>query len=285
MKNTKHFKEINHFLPEARYRPTYLLKDPSKSISEIVHVKPLEFFSSEDILTVEGVNFRGIIPKDELSIYPMTYFEGNSTPKLLWNAFHTHIALTAEITSYDESNGLAILSRKKSMERALSSGIFAVENKMKAKIIYSYKNKTFVDLGAGVTGIVPTKEFSMGFISDIEEFLKGKDYIPVKIIGNKGNWIMASHKDFFEPKKIIEGDIVQGKILDYIPDGTGVFVEISPTQIGILDTEYLTVVKSEYLDVFDNTIVKGKIYSFRVHRIRSPKNTGSNRLRYCLRLV
>lgn len=277
-----------HFLPEARYEKTELKnwqKDPKKFIGQIVHVMPIEFISAQGILNVEGRNFEGVMRLEDMTIYPLTFFEGTKTPKFLQKIFALNHCMTAEIIGYEEDEERFILSRKEVMKEAIESGMFAVGNTFEAFKINVAKSTTFVDLGAGIIAIIPVLELSTSHIADVNGFWDGIEYIPVKIIENINNRIVCSYKRTFKEKELTVGDIILGKITNDIPDGSGVFVEISPLQVGILDLEGFVVVEpGEYTR--GPHIIRGKKYKFRVHRIREQKEGDNrNKKRYHLRMI
>ena len=100
--------EENSFLPECRYQPTHLpsWKDcPNDYLGKIVHVLPTEFLKRTKKLFVCGNNFNGIIEEEELSIYPITYFDQTNMPRFLPKLFDH--CITAMITGF--SKGIFVL--------------------------------------------------------------------------------------------------------------------------------------------------------------------------------
>ncbi|MBO4816469.1 MAG: S1 RNA-binding domain-containing protein [Clostridia bacterium] len=272
------------FFPEARYDLTQLINwqaNPYLFITKIVHVKVDSYSSHEGTLYVYGKNFEGIIDISELSIYEIDYFPDNIyTPKFVLNCFANDTCITAMIIGY--ANGHFILSRKKSMRKALSYLKIG-------QIISAYKTGTtktmvFLDIGAGINAIIPSHEISSCRV-DASKYFKTFQYIPVKLIDESEheNKFIMSYKQCFSPKHIEKNDIVYGKTICYTNDYSGVFVELSPNQAGIVDTDGLLVVESRAYSYLKPNIVIGQTYPFWVKRIKQSKTTGE--AQYALRFI
>ena len=277
--------EEQFFLPESRYQPTRLdnwEQDPQAHIGTIVHVMPNEYLSSTQTLTVSGKNFMGVIDNSELSIYPITYFEKDLIPKMLPKMFGR--CITAKIIGF--SNSRFILSRKSSMQDALA--YLKIGNTVEARIISCLDKKAFVDIGAGINAILPIKEVATIYLESLIPIFENVDYITAKIIAESSkhpNKFVVSSKQLIPQKEIERGDIVLGKAVNMLPDMTGVFVELSPTQTGIVDTDNLIVVgKDNAEEYFNADIVLGRTYSFLVTKVRPDKHFETVK-HYSLRLL
>ena len=183
--------------------------------------------------------------------------------------------VTAKIIGF--SDGTFLLSRKAAMQEALATlsiGKIVVAQ----KISYINNKTTFVDIGAGISAIIPLTEVSSSQIEDVTSVFDNMDYIPVKIIAKSPNYenrFIVSYKQTVPPKPIEVGDIVQGKVMSLLHDKTGVFVELSPTQAGIADLEGRIVVNQcEDSEISSSTpyIVLGRSYSFFVKKIKDTEN-------------
>ena len=275
--------EEQFFLPESRYQQTYLNHwedNPNHYIGEIVHVLPIEFIQQENVLRVRGKNFDGIIKVQELSIYPIICFEESHIPKFIPHLFGH--CITAAITDF--YNGQFIMSRKITMQKALEH--IEIGNILEAKKIAIQSNTTFLDIGAGINAIIPIHEVSASFIRNVNLTFMDMEYIPVKIICESPNYkhkFVASFKQAYVSRPISKGDIVIGKAINLLKDNSGVFVEISPNQVGIADTDYLIVSGSSELDeCLHPDIILGNSYSFLVQKFRGYDN---GVFRYSLRLL
>ena len=281
----------NFIYPENTYKKTILTLnsiDPSDLIGKIVHIQPTSF--KNGVLYVKGVNFEGIIETDNLSIYPLTYFETENTeiPKEIFNAMCKDYTLTAKIIGYNSFDNIFILSRKETMLAALDYFKKNVNNNLiinKAFIIGITDEFAIVDIGAGITALLHRTEASNCSIPSLKKHFASKTFVKVllksesKEVPNKFD---VSYKRIAPKINLFVGDIVEGTAVQLIPDGTGIYVEITPTQTGICDLSPKTFV-SETNKRAD--IVLGRKYFFIVSRIRPPKEGSLRGTSYCLRLL
>ena len=276
------------FLPESRYMESQLEENwkanPKVHIGKTVHVKPVEYISSTKTLIVRGMNFTGQISYSELSLYQFTCFENTLIPKFLPKVFKH--CITCKIVDFSDLDKKFILSRKESMEEAVQN--VKLGEIIDAALINCTKKSAFIDIGAGIEAIIPVQEVSNCRIHNVQDILSDIDYIPVKILEKSKNFenkFVCSYKQAVPPKQILAGDIVFGRVGDFVSDGTGVYVELTPNQTGILDTIGLMVIYS-YEQNFYSTpdIVIGNTYSFRVHKVKESKKY-PGRYDYCLRIM
>ena len=254
------------FMPESRYKLTKI-EDPQAipPIGEIVHVRSQTLIPSG--LLVHGENFEAIIPLDELTIYSD---EKEKIGKVLLKRTSP---ITAKVTKITLS-GMIVLSRRAAMEEALET--IELGSIVSAKILGLYEGTHFLDLGGGISAILPIKEVSNSRIKreDIKERFLGIDSINVKILEESDklkNKFIVSYKQASVPLSLEVGDVVRGRCANYLPDASGMFVELSPLQSGIVDlgTE------------LRQLLLLGYTYSFRVTRVRPKKGV----LCYSLELV
>ena len=248
------------FLPESRYgKSTLDLSKPQENIGKIVHVQP-KTYVSEKGLNVIGKNFNGFILNDLLTIYE------NDTQKFINSIKHSRACITAKVIGYHEKSKVFILSRKDSMEDAVKE--IYIGKILTAKIKGIYGTTYYLDIGAGITAILPVRELSITFIPEedvLERFNKNRN-IKVMVTGESNLYkykYVSSYKKAFEPLPIEPGDVIYGKVTSILPDCTGAVVEISPVQAGIVD------LNSESF----NLVKPGNTYEFYVLRVR-PKDNG-----------
>lgn len=225
------------FLPEARCKLTNLdvSVDPSCHIGKVVNVLVNYYdYSKQEMHVLFGNSFCGIIPLNELSIYESK----KPLNKFLSPFFKNSRILTAKIIYFDSETNCFLLSRKESMKDALS--YFSVFEGTD-KIFFAYKtgfsdSNVFVDIGAGIHGVVSYKEVSDSFVS--QNYFEGIDYIPVNILFQNvyGKFIL-SHKSAVPCQQFNVGDLVTGRIIHSVATGDGLFVELNPNQSGILDID------------------------------------------------
>lgn len=230
-----------NFLPEARCKITIFdyWTDPESHIGEIVHVLPQNYnYENQELNVFIGNSFPGIIPLSELSIYD--FEEEKICYKLISPLFTSHNPITAKIIDFDNYHNCFILSRKENMKNALE---YFLSIKGSSEIIYAYKTSTskssiFVDIGAGICGLIPCSEISDSYI-DSSKYFNGIDYIPVHLLlENVYGKFVLSYKSTVSYQDFNVGDIVLGKVTQSVPTGDGIFIELNPNQTGILDADY-----------------------------------------------
>lgn len=226
------------FLPEARCQLTDLDTSisPELHIGKVVNVIAHYFdFTKQEMHVLFGNSFYGIIPLNELSIYEFK----EPLYKSLRYLFKGSRILTAKIISFDSKSNCFLLSRKENMKNALS---YFSSFEGSDKIFFAYKTgfldtSVFVDIGAGISGIIPYKEASNCFVN--QKYFEGVNYIPVHILSrNIQGKFLLSHKSTFPCQKFNVGDIVAGKVISPVLTGDGLFIELNPNQSGILDADY-----------------------------------------------
>ena len=264
------------FLPESRYSrktrlPPNWEKDPQQFVNEIVHVKPINFIPGIGLFA-KGENFEGLISLKELTIYS-DIVPSHLAGILIRNNF----LVTAKIINY--SAGIFMLSRKETMLDALPE-VFDAMNSGKtilAKISNINGITTFLDIGAGICAILPIYEVSSAKLGEelLPQYFEGIDSIPVKILAQSKrveSKFIVSYKKTFSPVPLSIGDIVKGRIIRTLSDGSGKVVEISPVQAGVVDLGLQSWI----------TLNIGQIYTFRVTRVRQKKN---GTIHYSLELI
>ena len=257
--------ESEMFLPEARYQKTYLddwVINPKNQIGKIVHVRPIEYSHHSKFLFVNGENFHGIIKLEDLTIYPLSFFEDRNIPRFLPSLFNH--CITAKIIDY--VGGDFILSRKESMKEALQ---YLKYGRIINAYITAFSNlNMFLDIGAGIEALCPLDELAVC----PTYFKYSKDeYLNVKVLEESSSYknkFIVSYKQLFSPKQIEKGDIVQGIASNWAKNKTGFYVSLSPHQAGIANASGLVIVEpSELNEVFNPDIVFGNTYSFYVRDI------------------
>lgn len=228
-----------NFLPEARNPLTVLdpFVNPKSYIGKVVSCSPTRYdYSTNEMEVFIGNSFYGIIPLSELSIYSLE----NVNCKTLAQFFTFPRLLTAEITGYFGDTNRFLLSRKKNMENAL---LYFSSLEGSSETIYAHKtgatgSNVFVDIGAGIYGMLPYKEVSSSYVNSLNYF-DGVDYIPIHILfQNVYGKFIVSHKSAVRYEDFKVGDIVSGRIIGPVKNFDGIFAELNPNQSGILDADF-----------------------------------------------
>lgn len=227
------------FLPEARCQLTFLdpSVDPRSYIGKVVNVFPKSYdYSKQEMNVFIGDSLSGIIPLEELTIYDL----GEVCYQSLSPFFSPNHLLSAEIIDFDSTNKNFILSRKKNMENAL---IYFSSSDACSQTLYAYKtgatnSSVFVDIGAGIVGLIPYKEISFSHVNALTYF-KGIDYIPIRILlQNIYGKFIVSYKATVPYKDLTAGDIVLGRVAKATSNNDGIFIEINSNQSGIVNADY-----------------------------------------------
>lgn len=229
----------NKFLPEARHQLTFLdpLFDPNSYVGKVVHCLTVAYdYLKAEIKVFIGGSFYGIIPLSELSIYDVE----KVNHKFINKFFTNHKLLTAEIIGFDDSTKKFLLSRKKNMENAL---MYFSTFEGSSKTIFAYKTGAtatcaFLDIGAGICGAIPYSEVSLSYANP-SIYFDGTDYIPIHILfQNVPGKFIVSYKSTVDYQDFKVGDVVYGKVVRMLEDFSGLFIELTPNQSGILNTDY-----------------------------------------------
>lgn len=228
-----------NFLPEARNPLTVLdpFVNPKSYIGKVVSCSPTRYdYSTNEMEVFIGNSFYGIIPLSELSIYSLE----NVNCKTLAQFFTFPRLLTAEITGYFGDTNRFLLSRKKNMENAL---LYFSSLEGSSETIYAHKtgatgSNVFVDIGAGIYGMLPYKEVSSSYVNSLNYF-DGVDYIPIHILfQNVYGKFIVSYRSTIPYQNFEVGDIVSGRVVGPVKDLSGLFIELNPNQAGILNADF-----------------------------------------------
>ena len=230
---------VQSFLPEARHKLTTLdpSLDPRCYIGEVVSCSPRRYdYSKNELEVFIGNSFFGIIPLSELSIYDLK----DINRKTLFPFLKEQCLITAKIIGYSSDTNLFTLSRKSNMKDALSyfSALEGCEETIFARKTGSSGAGVFVDIGAGIYGLIPFHEISSSYIN-VKNCFKDLDYIPVHILyQNLPGKFIVSYKSTVSYQDFKVGDIVSGRVAAMVKDSSGIFIELNSNQSGILNADF-----------------------------------------------
>jgi ribosomal protein S1 len=236
------------FVPEAECKQVSISsrEDLFNLIGEQISVVPIIWDSSNEILYVELSGFNFQIPKNEISIYHLASYCQSRTPKEVLSIFSKK-QLSVKVMLSNE--GEIYLSRRENMKDALDYFNSICGEIIPAKFISSLKYLSIFELGAGIVGAVPIQELSNSFVDKCEDYFPNyteSKYFDLKILekGEDNKFLLSYKKSLIAPI-YFPGDVVLGRVASYIPDKTGVFVELHPLVSGILNTDNVTVFNSQ----------------------------------------
>ena len=209
-----------------------------------------------------GKNIVGIIPQNEVDFIDSDEY-GFTRPSICKNKLNSYVQFKIK-EIYDENR--VILSRKSANEEAIN---WIKENLSEGMIIKGIiknirKYGVFIEIGAGVVGLLHIEDISVSRIKTPEErfFVGQKVNVMVKSIDKVNNRIVLSYKELFgsweeNVEKISEKTIVKGIIKEADKHKNGLFVELKPNLVGL--AEY----KDGYhygqiVDVYVKKIIKDK---------------------------
>ncbi len=209
-----------------------------------------------------GKNIVGIIPQNEVDFIDSDEY-GFTRPSICKNKLNSYVQFKIK-EIYDENR--VILSRKSANEEAIN---WIKENLSEGMIIKGIiknirKYGVFIEIGAGVVGLLHIEDISVSRIKTPEErfFVGQKVNVMVKSIDKVNNRIVLSYKELFgsweeNVEKISEKTIVKGIIKEADKHKNGLFIELNPNLVGL--AEY----KEGYhygqtVDVYIKKIIKNK---------------------------
>lgn len=187
-----------------------------------------------------GDNIRGIIPRNEMEAINIDEF-GFCKTQICKNKINKFVQFKVKEIYNNES---VILSRKLAQEEALEW----MKKELKPGMIIDgivkniRKFGAFVEIGAGVVGLLHIEDMSISRIRTPEErfYIGQKVKVMVKSIDEENNRIVLSYKEllgdweeniqYFKEKMIVKGTV---KETDKYKNG--IFVELKPNLVGLAE--------------------------------------------------
>ena len=188
-----------------------------------------------------GENLRGIIPRNEVDYLTCDEY-GFTRPSICLNKLNTYVQFKVK-EIYPDSNQI-ILSRKKANEEAIN---WMNDNLHPGQIVRGIVKNirnygVFVEIGAGVTGLLHIEDISVSRIKSPEErFYNGqKINVMIKSINKKENQIALSYKELYGTweeniKDISENMILNGIVKEADKYKNGLFIELKPNLVGMAE--------------------------------------------------
>ena len=207
-------------------------------------------------------NIIGVIPRNEVDFLEVDEM-GFVRPSICKNKINTFVQF--KIKEIYNDNKL-LLSRKNANKEALE---WMTENLEEGQIVPGIvknirKYGAFIEIGAGVVGLLHIEDISISRIKSPEErfFIGQKINVMIKSIDRKENKIVLTYKELCGTweeniKEFSEGMKVQGIIRETDKYKNGIFIELKPNLVGM--AEFKTGYRyGQTVDVYIKRIIDDK---------------------------
>ncbi|MBR2289880.1 MAG: 30S ribosomal protein S1 [Clostridia bacterium] len=181
----------------------------------------------------------GIIPRNEVDYLTCDEY-GFTKPSICLNKVGSYVQFKVK----EVYSNQVILSRKKANEEALN---WMNENLKEGQIVKGIvknirKYGVFVEIGAGVTGLLHIEDISVSRIKSPEErFQSGQKIdVMIKSIDKEKRQIVLSYKELYGTWEENVQDIAEKMVLDGIVKEAdkyknGLFIELKPNLVGMAE--------------------------------------------------
>lgn len=239
--------------PESFYRI-----DDNMSIEKVFKAKETGSFLVSTVLSWNpyykaleaalGNGFIGIIPFEEITIYPMPKNEIKKASYISELLGQTICVCVQKVV-----DGVITLSRKANMKKALDILFKNSSKELTCCVKYFDRYGVFVDIGHGLSGRISLKNLSSCFIHSPSDMgIHPGQTLSAKILSynKERNHFEVSHRETFENLNLTEnlnaGDIIKVLVLEPVDKiKSGYYVQINPNSVGILnpkDNDYRNVI-------------------------------------------
>lgn len=183
----------------------------------------------------------GILPFDEFSIQPQKLIKPDLFDPALdaldqAAVFSVGKWIAAKITSM--SSGKIYLSRKRNQQKTFEH--FLIGQSVICQVTSLAGFAAFVDIGEGIVAIAHISELSVTRYKDINKWLHiGEKFLGIITSISEDGKIIVSRKEYHLGHDISlnRNQAILAKVGSPLPDGTGYFVEITPSISGIMNSE------------------------------------------------
>lgn len=185
-------------------------------------------------------NITGIIPRNEVDFVEADEM-GFVRPSICKNKINTFVQFKIK-EIYSDNN--LILSRKNANKEALEwMNINLSQGQVVPGIVRNIrKYGVFIEIGAGVVGLLHIEDISVSRIKSPEErfFIGQKINVMIKSIDRDTNRIVLTYKELCgtweeNVKEFSEGMITKGIIKEHDKYKNGIFVELKPNLVGMAE--------------------------------------------------
>lgn len=230
-----------NFMPESFYS-----LDNEMSLDKITRVKDNGSFlvakavkwseASQSVIVDLGNHFKGEIPLNEFSIYPVTRPDG-SISHFVYSLLGKNICVCVQAICDDK----IVLSRKANMLIGFNFIKQCKTQIVTCSITAIANYGLFVDVGFGITGLIKTNELTVIPIHSPSDLgFTTKQFLDARItsVDTDKHQISLNHKDLFanEAYSLVPGDIIEVTTLRPINENEdGYWVHISHNTPALMD--------------------------------------------------
>ena len=187
-----------------------------------------------------GNNIKGIIPRQEVEV--INHEGGNIVnPKICVGKVNKYVQF--KVTGINQDD-IYILSRREAEKDAIRWINRDLEEGQIVKgIVRNIKPYgAFVEIGAGIAGLLHIEDISVARIKDPSERLEigQKSDFVVKSIDRASNRVLLSYKELLgswqeNAEKFEEGSVVKGIVRETEKEKNGIFIELTPNLVGLAE--------------------------------------------------
>lgn len=230
--------------------------------NEILQGKVTSLDDNYNLHVELGKGITGVIPRNEVDFSNQDEY-GFTKPSICKNKLNSYVQFKVKEIYSDTQ---VILSRKSANEEALN---WMNQNLKPGQIVKGIVKNirnygVFVEIGAGVTGLLHIEDISISRIKSPEErFQSGqKINVMIKSIDRENKQIVLTYKELYGTwedniKDIEEKMVVQGIVKESDKFKNGLFIELKPNLVGMAEFkegyEY-----GQKVDVFVKKIIPEK---------------------------
>lgn len=234
-------KKSKNILPEACYTPKNLtmaeVQKAFKTKETIVGVVKNSIPTGTEVEVRLSEELVGFMPFDETTIYPFTYSTINpnfTMPIQILCLRGKNVCVKVKSIT----DGKIILSRKDNMFEAFEH--ISLQATLPFNVTGLRTKAVYGDVGHGIAAKIYLTDLCKCRIRSVSEICKVGDSFVVSVLGfDELKRLTVSYKNTFpeyNPNNYKNGDIVTGTINEPVDNNfTGLFVNVSPQVVGILD--------------------------------------------------
>lgn len=228
---------------------------------EIILEARVAVCSSSHDLIVDLPCGKGIIPRNEGAI---GISEGKTRDIALISRVNKPVCfIVTDVRKNDSGTVSAVLSRKKVQEKCLAEYIENLRSGdiIDARVTHLEQFGCFVDVGCGISSMIPIDMISVSRISHPEDRFKVGQYIKAVVKSKENSRILLTHKELLgtweENASVYSaGETVAGTVRSI--EEYGIFVELAPNLAGLAELRD-NVMPGQQVSVYIKAIIPEKM--------------------------